>query len=41
MAKIYPSLLSADFLKLQEELTQIEASGAAGVNRITYFRSST
>lgn len=32
MAKIYPSLLSADFLKLQEELTQIEASGADGVH---------
>ncbi|MBF7017316.1 ribulose-phosphate 3-epimerase [Staphylococcus durrellii] len=32
MAKIFPSLLSADFLQLEEELTHLEAAGVDGVH---------
>ncbi|ALM56818.1 MAG: ribulose-phosphate 3-epimerase [Staphylococcus equorum] len=32
MAKLYPSLLSTDFLKLQEELTALEEAGVDGVH---------
>lgn len=32
MAKLYPSLLSTDFLKLQEELTALEEAGVNGVH---------
>lgn len=32
MAKVYPSLLSTDFLKLQEELTALEEAGVDGVH---------
>lgn len=32
MAKIFPSLLSADFLHLDEELTNLEAAGVDGVH---------
>ena len=32
MAKLYPSLLSADFLNLQQELTALEKAGVDGVH---------
>ncbi|MBU0437386.1 ribulose-phosphate 3-epimerase [Staphylococcus succinus] len=32
MVKLYPSLLSTDFLKLQEELTALEEAGVDGVH---------
>ncbi|RIO67359.1 ribulose-phosphate 3-epimerase, partial [Mammaliicoccus sciuri] len=32
MAKLYPSLLSADFLNLQQELKALEEAGVDGVH---------